>query len=532
MRFPAPGAWPRPAVAWARCWKRPGGADEAQEQYRRVYLEAPHETWGKQAAARIGDHSFTAPERAIRAMALFDNMRNQDSEAEWAGVLEAPGLTDALACTARYHLAQSVFKGRDRPRAAPLFDLAVLACEKAGNDDLTTKALYQGARCWGAKGDKKIKSDEDRAALQKAAALHERVWREHPQHSYADDARLRQGEIFVLLENDAKVTEAWAGLPDAFATGDQRNEALWRLAFRAWRKGDLVQAEKYLQKSLQDLPREEGWWEAGRTLYWLGRVATRQDDAKAARTHWVRAVNEYPLSFYSLLAFNRLREQDPVATRALIKKLSADDQPERWQFQPRALFASPGFKRALELARLGLGAEAKRELALAGIEVPMKKGTIVTDPDQEELLWVAAVIYDRAGQFALAHFIPRHVLTSYARSYPTGSNRKKWQLAFPRGYADLIEKNTQLTGQPAALEFALVREESGFDPLMESFANAIGLTQLTAPAADRFAGGLPHRPRRPARASHQRCHRGPRAGPPVELLRRQRRAGDCGLQRG
>jgi soluble lytic murein transglycosylase len=93
---------------------------------------------------------------------------------------------------------------------------------------------------------------------------------------------------------------------------------------------------------------------------------------------------------------------------------------------------------------------------------------------------------------SLSHFIPRHVLTDHARAYPVGLNKKKWQLAFPRGFSDLIEKNTKLTGAPAALEFAIVREESGFDPLMESFANAIGLTQLTPPPAERFANGLPH----------------------------------------
>ena len=29
----------------------------------------------------------------------------------------------------------------------------------------------------------------------------------------------------------------------------------------------------WLDTELKLLPREEGWWEAGRTLYWLGRVA-------------------------------------------------------------------------------------------------------------------------------------------------------------------------------------------------------------------------------------------------------------------
>src|SRR5438067_5470382 len=84
------------------------------------------------------------------------------------------------------------------------------------------------------------------------------------------------------------------------------------------------------------------------------------------------------------------------------------------------------------------------------------------------------------------------MLTEWSRFWPAGEKRRQWLLAYPRGYAELVEKHAPLNGQPAALEFAIVREESGFDPLMESFANAIGLTQLTAPPAERFANGLPH----------------------------------------
>jgi soluble lytic murein transglycosylase len=470
-----------------------GRADEARAEFRRVYLEAPHEAWGQQAEARLGDRDFAPPELARRATALFEAMRNPESEAAWARVLAAAKLDDALACVARYHVAQSVWKQRERLRAAPLFEAAAVACAQAKDEDLTTKSLYQAGRSWAAQSDKDI------VAQKRAAALFERVWREHPRHSYADDARLRQGEAWAALKDDAKVTAAWAGLPDAFPAGDQKGEALWRLAFRAWRKGDLTAALALLDKELALLPREEGWWEAGRTLYWMGRIHARRGHVDKARAAWERVVAEYPLSFYTLEALNRLREGDAPATAGLVERLCAGgdgDRPATWTFKPRALFAAPAFKRGLELARLGLGAEAQRELALAGLEPPTQKrpppGTVVDDPDKEELLWVAAVLYDRAGLYARSHFIPRYLLTAYARAYPTGLNQKKWLLSYPRGYADLIEKNTKLTGQPAALELAIVREESAFDPTMESFANAVGLTQLTPPPAQRYANGLPH----------------------------------------
>jgi soluble lytic murein transglycosylase len=486
-----PGGWRAPEARFrlADALDATGDHDGARVEWRKLYLDAPTETWGRQAAAHLGPSpTFTADELAHRAMVLFDAMANAASEAEWKRVLGAPGLDDKLGCVAAFHEAQSVFKERQRWRAAPLFDAAVTACEKVKDEDLWVKALYQGARSWGQKGL------DDEPATRKAAAMFEKVWREHPLHSYADDARIREAEVYDGLKDEAKSTELLAGLPAAFTAGDQRGEALWRLAFHAWRKADLASAKRFLQQELALLPREDGWWEAGRTLYWLARIADKENDATEAADLYARAAREYPLSYYALQSLNRLREKWPQKADALVEELKrapAGDS-ENWKFRPRALFGEPGFKRGVELARLGLGAEAKRELALAGIEVPKKKEKVAPDAEREELLWLAAVLYDRAGEYALSHFIPRNILTAYEREWPVGANRKRWLLSYPRGYKDLIEKHAALNGQPATLEFAIVREESGFDPLMESFANAIGLTQLTAAPAARFAQGLPH----------------------------------------
>src|SRR5581483_1269859 len=486
-----PSSWRAAEVRFhlAEMLEAAGRHAEAVAEWRRLYREAPTESWGKQAAARLDEDArkFDAPELVTRATALFDNMRNAESEAEWLRVLAAPKLTDALTCVARFHVAQSVFKARDRWRAAPLFDAAADACAKAKDDDLHAKSLYQGGRSWGTKGDKDVQ------ATRRAAERFERVWREHPTHSYADDARLREAELYDSLKEDTKATELLKGLPEAFPSGDQKGEALWRLAFRAWRKGDLDGARAWLELELKLLPREDGWWEAGRTLYWLGRVELKKGDEAKGVAYFKRAAAEYPLSYYALQSLNRLNEFSADDARYFVDELAADPgDAGGWRFAPRALFADAGFRRGLELARLGLGPEAKRELTLAGINVPARRGETVTEPLAQELLWLAAVLYDRAGEYALSHFIPRYVMTEWARAYPTGDNRKRWALAFPRGYAELIEKHARLNGQPAALEFAIVREESAFDPLMESFANAVGLTQLTQAPAERFAQGLPH----------------------------------------
>ncbi len=497
-----------------------GRTAEALQIWRRLYIEAPHEAVGGLAAKRFDQVAspaasssaprvapFTAAELLLRAQVLFDHMRNAESEAAYRWALEQPDIDDAQRCVARYNLAQSVFKQRQRKRSAALFDEAVNACapSAAKNEDLHMKALYQGARGYGNGGE-----------YQKAADLFSVAEATYPGHSYADDCRLRQAEMYAELidrlakegakktcnadacpDYEGKLTALLADLPDRYPQGDKRAEALWRLALRALRRGDLAAAQSFLGQSLAKIPRETGWDQEGRTLYWLGRVAELQSDRLSAQKHYERAAREYPLSFYTLLALSRLQASFPTESQPLFRELvgsGAELAGDRFSFAPRALFAHPAFLRGVELLRLGLGSEARREFQSIGIAVPEERVARDLSPERQEMLWLAAVLFDRAGAWHLSHFVPRYVLTEWQRHYPLGAWRKQWLLAYPRGFADLIAASAQQNNYPDRLQLAIVREESAFDPRTESFANAVGLTQMIQPTAKRFAGGLPFDP--------------------------------------
>ncbi|HMU39699.1 MAG TPA: transglycosylase SLT domain-containing protein [Pseudomonadota bacterium] len=486
---------------------------EALQWWRRIYLESPTEAAGTLAAKRLEQPGvkqppFSASELLGRAQVLFDNMRNAESEAAFRLVLEQPDLDGKQKCEAAYHLAQSVFKQRQRPRAAPLFDQAVVACApgSAKNDDLHIKSLYQGARCHASAG-----------RLQVAADLFAVAERAHPTHSFADDARLRQAEMYRDLADrlvkdgpqktceaeqcpdyESKVEVLLSDLPTTFPDGDRRAEALWRLALPALQKNDLQTAQKWLKEALVKIPREVGWDQEGRTLYWLGRVAELNGERAAALEHYQNTARTYPLSFYALLAFGRLREGFPAEFDALLRELWADSAVEKpafpVSFSKKPLYGMPGFLRGVELLRLGLGAEARREFAAVGLLVPLKKrdgASPKPDDAQTERLWLSSVLYERAGDWHRSHFVPRHVLTDWQTHHPQGVFRPAWLLGYPRGYSELLTQAAQTNGVPSALQFAIVREESAFDPLTESFANAIGLTQMIPPTAKRFSAGLP-----------------------------------------
>ena len=370
---------------------RPATAD-ATAIYRRVWAEAPLEGWGDRAAERLEQIAATLPaaeaavvrtrtasELVTRGSVQFERNRNVDSEAAFAAALTAPGLDPDLECRARFYRAQSAWKQRQRTRAAPLFDEADGACARAGNRDLHAKALYQGARCYASKGEREA-----------ASTRYVRVEDEHPDHSYADDARLRAAELATDAGDDATAVTILAEIPTRYPKGDLLSEALWRLAFTAWRGERLDEALRWLDENLRLVPREEIWYAEGRALYWKGRVFEKQGHADDARIWYERAVREYPLSVYALLAFSRIRRRRSQAGADALRRRrcargSTTSRPGR--SRPAPLFADSGFLRAVELARMGQGSDARRELARLGLPTTADKHAPGAVRAEERGLW-------------------------------------------------------------------------------------------------------------------------------------------------
>jgi len=449
----------------------------AADLYMKVWTTSPLE-WGAQAEGHLDhpDKKATAAQWIARAMVLFDAMRNVDSENAFAAALTAPGLDADSECVARFHRATSVFKQRNRTRAAPLYEEAVTACAKTQNEDLKAKSLYQLARCLYSKGD-----------YDKAAETFLRVESEFPKHSYADDGRLRASEALAEInDNDPRIDETLKALPERHPDGDMKQEALWRLAFRAFRRDALDEALKWLDEALARIPREDIWYAEGRTYYWKGRTLEKLGHAADALDAWEKCARTYPLSYYALLALNRMRERAPKRETHLAAELAPRHPRDTWSFSARPLFREPGFLRGVELARMGLGEEARREFAGVGIKAVGK--IKVDDADRRELLWLTTLLLDRAGVWRQSHWIARHALEDdWHREWPRGDVHKKWLLAYPRAYVQVLEPAARGAGYPLDLLLAVAREESAFDPVDESFANAIGLLQMIIPTAKRFA---------------------------------------------
>ena len=85
-------------------------------------------------------------------------------------------------------------------------------------------------------------------------------------------------------------------------------------------------------------------------------------------------------------------------------------------------------------------------------------------------------------------------MTDWLARWPAGDWVQAWQLAFPRPYRAIVRRQAARNQLPESLVYAVMREESAFDPDAVSPAEAHGLMQLIVPTARLFARrtGLPH----------------------------------------
>jgi soluble lytic murein transglycosylase len=468
---------------------------EMVSNYRQIAIDEPLSSWVAKAdvqlaalspslppaiAATIG--TYTIDERMTQAMELFDGMRNPESEAAFTALLAMPGVTPAQECKASYNRAQSRFKARDRQGAKIMFDDAAAACKDAGDKDLQIKSNYQAGRSYSFVKE----HDVAIARYQVAQSI-------DASNSYADDAQLREAEEWASLNNDAKVREVLGSLPDKFPTGDMRADAMWRLGFRSWRDKKYDEAISFWQKQITVMPIDDNYYAEGQAQYWLGRAYMAKKDRKAALASWRDAVMMYPAAYYAMQALNRIKETDAKAFAAILKEISTDPagfdaKAPAFTFSPRPEWGSQGFARASLLMRLGLGDSAASELRKLGLAAPPNKKR-VADPDQIEKLWAMSYLYDRAGNYGTSHWPTRWHILDYRRTWPIGANRARWNIAYPKAYWPLLTEHAKLNNLPVAMQIAIVREESAFDPLLESYANAVGLTQMIFPTAKRFAQG-------------------------------------------
>lgn len=419
---------------------------------------------------------FAAPSLEERVLALTTLVDAREYE---RAAREARELIDGLkpeerfslsACDARLLEAKALSSLR---RSEAALDALAEARERCATE------ADRGARIFYLSGRYAASSGKHTDAIR----YYEEVEKRFPAHTLADDARYNAALAHEELGAEARATELMLSLPEAYPNGDMAPEGLFRLALRALERGEWATALGPLTRSLEFLgEREEkrGFDAVGRERFFHARALMMMDQRALALDELESLVKQRPLSYYMLQAYSVLTREAPGRAERAIEAAEAEANALPFRIVAGAELATPGFSRMMELLRIGEVDAALRELGVLGFR---------NEGVGSEILWGVALLYERAGATRFSAELTRLRLSEVSGRWPFGQWAKAWEIAFPRPFLPVVEREAAAAGIDTALAYAIMREESAFDPEAVSPANAYGLMQLIVPTAKRAARG-------------------------------------------
>jgi soluble lytic murein transglycosylase len=281
-------------------------------------------------------------------------------------------------------------------------------------------------------------------------------------------------------------------LATRYPTSDQAPDALFQAALLDYRRADFEVARETWQKLVQGYPDTQAGLAAG---YWLGKAWLALGNSDQAKAAFKATDVQAPTSYYGLRAAEMAAGPSTPDTHATTLSLddpegdraAAEDWLAGWlpithsvalgDLDP-AIAGSPAFRRGDALLDVGRRADALDEFETV-------QDTWWDDP---LAMYQLALAFRDRGLYRLS-IICAERLTSLS---PTASLLEVplffQRLSYPVYYQELVTSVARAQAIDPLLLFALIRQESLFEPSITSPADARGLTQII-PATGEWIGG-------------------------------------------
>lgn len=483
-KFPSGSAVTQARLLLAKAYHQMEQWERAAEAYEDVHRHAPLSSQAGEAAEGLEEIAPELPEtwqeriesppdtlRMIRLRALFDAHRSETVIDELPELLETWDEGSKRRCEALYLVGKSHTKLRKHTDGAAWYERILEECDEP-RDRL--RALYLGGRGFWNAG----KRDEARAWF-------ETIWTEYPDHSYADDAMYFSARILREQDEKEAATRRLEAQVEAHPKGDMAKDAHWLLVRQMLAEDDFEQAIAYVDSVSET--GEDDIYSAGRLAYFRARSLEQSDQKEKAAEGYRQVATDHPLGYYALLAVNRLAILEnnsesggrggaadicAIDSGAFCEFLTEDEKPDGIEIAGD-IRQQDHFVRGAELVRLGLSELAEREFEQVRRD----------NAGDQHSLWALALLLDAAGAYPISHDIPRRHISGWQVYYPQGPQDTRWRIAYPTPFGRWVTESASKRDLDPALVWAIMREESGFEPTVESWANARGLLQLMEPTA-------------------------------------------------
>jgi len=439
--------------AVGKAYAAAGQPSKAAEAFANIYYNMPTAAEADAAYAELKKLPSAPPatdaQRRIRTDLLMKARRYNDAADEYRELLIHAAPENRAAIT--LSLADALHHAsRNREAKAQLTTLP------NANTDQNAQRLYILSEvAWASDQNDEFYRDVD--ALRQLG----------PASTWLESALLSVANLHLVHHEYDQALDAFRELQQRFPTGSRASYAHWKAAWLTLRQGHNDDAKKEFDEQLALYP---GGNETSNALYWRARLAEEDNQPAMARAFYQRLSDRYRNYYYAELGRQRMKKlpegADPPGQFPLLDRIPPLDHGEKIE-----LSEAPTDDLHLQKARL-LGNGGLVDIAVRELQAAAAKENGSWAPAETAQLFTETGHYDRAIET-----MKKSVPSYFAVDIPN-LPREYWEALFPRPFWNDLKRYSVANGLDPYLVASLIRQESEFNPLAVSRANAVGLMQL------------------------------------------------------
>jgi soluble lytic murein transglycosylase len=440
--------------AIGRAYEAAGDNQKAASAFRNVYFNLPNSIEADAAGAELHKLGISGDiaERRTRADLLFKARHYSEAAHDYRDLVNEVGPADRPE--AQLALAGALEKS-DRSHDAR----QVLTAMGVQNGDAEAERLYLLSET------ERSSSDED--AVQRTL---NQLRQFGPSSPWLEQALFSAGNMYLLKRDYDRAIDYFRELQQRFPNGGRASYAHWKASWLSFRQGRTDEARQGFENQIALYPDSA---EIPAALYWRARLAEEEGNPAMARAFYQKLTDRFHNYYYAEFGRQRLKglpsgggPAEPPPHYALLDRVSSLSTAGKI-----TATAPPDDNLRVERARLlsngALADAAVRELQAAASQ----EGGTWAPPEM-------ARVYQDGGRYDRGIEIMKRATPNYFAVDIPDLPRPYWEALFPKAYWSDLRKYSVLNGLDPYLVASLIRQESEFNALALSRANAVGLMQL------------------------------------------------------